>query len=312
MKAWQYVADNQPIVLNDVAEPTAAPGEIVIEVKAAGICHSDIGYLDGTISNLLPGGTVTLGHEVAGIVSEVGAGVGAFKVGERVAIKADLAGPGTGRDGGFAAKVSVQQELVVHVPDAVAWDQAAVSTDGGMTSYHAVMVRAAAKPGQKIGIIGFGGLGSLGVQTAVGIGAEVYVAEINEALFPMIRDAGVREVSTTIDTFAGLDLDAIIDFAGYGTTTASAVSVVRTSGKVVQVGLGVAEATIGIADLTVREIELLGSLGGNVDDNAKVLQMMAEGKLKSRTAIIGFDEVADAIERLRRGDVSGRFVVITD
>jgi propanol-preferring alcohol dehydrogenase len=312
MQAWQYVGDNQPIALNDVAEPVAGPGELVIDVRGSGICHSDIGYLDGTISNLLPGGPVTLGHEVAGVVSEVGAGVADFSLGDRVAIKADLAGPGTGRDGGFAAKVAAQRELVVRVPEGVPWDQAAVSTDGGMTSFHAVTVRAQVKAGEKVGIIGFGGLGSLGVQTALGLGAEVYVAEVNESLFPLIEAAGVSGIDTSITAFAGVGLDAVVDFAGYGTTTAQAIEVVRDRGRVVQVGLGVAQATINVSDLTVREIELLGSLGGDVDDNAKVLEMMAAGTLASRTTTIGFAEIGDAIERLRRGEVAGRLVVLID
>lgn len=63
MKAWQYLEDGAPIVLNDVPEPVLGPGDVLLEVKGAGICHSDIGFLDGTISSLLARKPITLGHE---------------------------------------------------------------------------------------------------------------------------------------------------------------------------------------------------------------------------------------------------------
>ncbi|UKA55197.1 zinc-binding dehydrogenase [Arthrobacter sp. FW305-BF8] len=310
MKAWQYERDGAPLALNEVPEPVAGPGEVLIDVKASGICHSDIGYLDGTISNLLPGGPVTLGHEIAGIVSDRGEGVTTTAVGDRVAIKADLLGPGCGRDGGFAPKVAVQAEFLVPIPEGVSWDQAAVSTDGGMTSFHAVTVRGQVTTGDRVGIIGFGGLGSLGLQIALGLGAEVFVADTKESLFPQITEAGASGVANTIGDFTDVGLDVVIDFAGYGTTTAEAITAVRHGGRVVQVGLGVSRATIDVNDLTLREIELVGSLGGTVEDNEQVLDMMARGALASRTTLIEFDGVAEAIERLRRGENSGRFVML--
>ena len=279
-------------------------------MKGAGICHSDLGNLDGTISYLLGFRPITLGHEVAGIVSELGAGVTDFAVGDRVAVRSFLKGPGTARDGGFQPKIAVQQELLVPVPEGVSWDQAAVSTDAGMTSYHAVMARAEAKAGDKIGIIGFGGLGSLGTTIALTAGAEVFVAETRTDLHPKILASGASQVATSISSFANQELDAIIDFAGFGTTTAEAVEAVRPEGKVVQVGLAESFGTLNLVSLTIRQVDLLGSCGGTNDDNAKVLELMAAGKLTSITECIRFDEIGSAIDRLRHGDVKGRFAVL--
>jgi propanol-preferring alcohol dehydrogenase len=312
VRAWQYERDGAPIGLNEVPDPRPARGEVVLAVKAAGICHSDIGYLDGVISNLLPGGPVTLGHEIAGVVIERGEGVSAVDIGDRVAVKADLDGPGCGRDGGFASKVSVQAELLVPVPVEVPWDQAAVSTDGGMTSLHAVTTQGNVQRGDRVGLIGYGGLGSLGLQIALGCGADVYVAESKESLFPGILAAGASGVSTSILDFGPSTFDVVIDFAGYGTTTASAITAVRRGGRVVQVGLAVGEATIDVNDLTLREVELVGSQGGTVADNAEVLGMMSRGELASLTELINFEDVPHAIERLRRGENTGRLVVVTD
>jgi D-arabinose 1-dehydrogenase-like Zn-dependent alcohol dehydrogenase len=225
-------------------------------------------------------------------------------------VRSIVEGPGTGRDGGFQPRVAVQTEVLIPVPDGVSWDQAAVSTDAGMTSYHAVMDRAATKAGDKIGIIGFGGLGSLGTVIARRAGAEVYVAETKLSLHSTILEAGAAGVSTTIEDFNDQTLDAIIDFAGFGTTTAAAVETVKPGGRVVQVGLAERFGTLDLITLTMSEINLLGSQGGTNADNAEVLQLMAEGHLTSETECIGFDEIGDAIEKLQRGENKGRYAVI--
>jgi D-arabinose 1-dehydrogenase-like Zn-dependent alcohol dehydrogenase len=310
MRAWQYIRDHAPITLMDVDEPCPSPGEVLLDVKAAGICHSDINKIDGTGSYLLAFRPITLGHEIAGVVTQVGDGVRGVAAGDRVAVRSSLDGPGTSRNGGFQPRITVQEELLVRVPDTVPWDQAAVSTDAGTTSYHAVMTRGRTKPGEKIGIIGFGGLGSLGAQVARRAGAQVYVAEINDALHSMIRAAGLIAVSVRIEDFADQGLDAIIDFAGSGTTTASAIETVRPGGRVVQVGFGAPLATLNLRTLTFKQVDLLGSLGGTNDDNAEVLAMMAAGQLRSQTTLVPFDQVGVALERLQRGDPVGRQVVI--
>ena len=166
MKAWQYVNDKEPIALNDVPEPVVGPTDVLVDVKAAGICHSDIGFLDGTISSLLGSKPITLGHESAGVVARLGSQVSGFAIGDRVAVRSAVEGPGCGRDGGFQNRIAAQSELLVRIPAGVRWDQAAVSTDAGTTAYHAVAIRGQVQAGDKVGIIGMGGLGSLAVQMA--------------------------------------------------------------------------------------------------------------------------------------------------
>ena len=102
----------------------------------------------------------------------------------------------------------------------------------------------------------------------------------------------------------------ICDFAGFGTTTAAAIEVVQEFGRVVLVGLGQNYGTLNLMDLTVKHVNLLGSLGGSNEDNARVLEMMAGGQLTSRTTIIGFDEVGEAMGKLARGEITGRLAVM--
>lgn len=311
MKAWQFVDDGQPLTLNDVNEPTAGPDEVVIDVKAAGLCHSDVGFLDGTLTSVLAFRPMTLGHEVAGVISEVGPNVTNFSIGDRVAIAAKVEGIAGSHHGGYAAKVVSATEWVVPIPDGVPWNQAAAATDAGMTSYNAVMDRGQVRAGMKVGVIGLGGLGSLGAQIANAAGASVYVAEINEAVHEFARNLdGVAGVSTTIHDFAAEGLDVIIDFAGTGTTTADAVEAVKDGGRVVLVGLAVAEGTIPLLTLVLKSVDLVGSQTGNPEHVAAVLEMIAAGKVVSRISDIDFDSIKDGLDRLARHEVTGRLVAV--
>lgn len=312
MKAWQFITENQPLELRDVPEPTPGAAELVIDVKGAGICHSDVGFLDGTLSSLLPKRPITLGHEIAGVVSAVGPDVTEFTVGQRVALPCDIPTPGTSMDGGFAEQVLTPAKFVIPIPDGVPFDQAAAATDAGMTSYHAAITVGGVKAGDKVGIIGLGGLGSLAVQICVGIGAEVYAAEVNEKVWDMGKELGVTAVAADIREFADKNLDVIIDYAGFGTTTAAAIEAVRPDGKVVQVGLGRPEGTINLQRLTLSRLTLVGSQAGTQEDCAAVLQLISEGKLKANITNIGFDEIGDGVQKLERGEVVGRLVAVRD
>lgn len=310
MKAWQFVDNGQPLTLNEVPDPVPTADGVVIDVRAAGLCHSDVGYLDGTLTPVLAFRPITLGHEIAGIISAVGDEVTDFAIGDRVVVPAKVEGPGTSLDGGFAPKVAAPAAFVIPLPDGVDWDQAAAATDAGLTSYHAVIVEGGVTSGTKVGIIGLGGLGSLGAQAALAVGAEVYVAEKNERVHEFARSLGVQHVSTDILAFADQDLDVIVDYAGFGSTTAGAIQTVKQGGRVVQVGLGVAEATIPIQQVVLKQVTLVGSLAGTNEDCAAVLELVAAGKLASKLEHVHFDEIAAGLGRLERGEVVGRLVAI--
>jgi propanol-preferring alcohol dehydrogenase len=312
MRAWQFMEVGKPLTLNEVPDPEPEGDELVIDMRAAGLCHSDVGFLDGTLTPLLPFAPITLGHEIAGTVSAVGADVTAFKVGDKVGVPCSIEGPGTSKNGGFATKVAVMEHLVVRVPDEVPFDQAAAATDAGITSYHAVMVRGLVTAGMKVGILGLGGLGSLGAQTVIANGAQFFVAEINEKVHDYARELGATAVATDITAFKDEKLDVIIDFAGSGTTTEAALETVRDRGRVVRVGLASETGTINLNALTLRSLELVGSQAGTKEDATKVLDLIAAGKLTSRITTIGFDKIGEGIEKLERGDVVGRLVALFD
>jgi 2-desacetyl-2-hydroxyethyl bacteriochlorophyllide A dehydrogenase len=312
MKAWQFIEERQPLTRREVAEPGLASDGVIVDVKAAGICHTDTGYVDGTLTFALGPAPITLGHEIAGIVSAVGVDVTTVAVGDRVAIPANAGGAGTAFDGGFAAKVASPANWVVPLPDGIDWGQAAAATDAGLTSYHATVAQGMVTQGTKVGIIGFGGLGSVGAQIAVTLGAEVYVAETSRRAQEFARSRGFDQVSDDIVEFEDRELDVVIDYAGFGTTTAGAIAAVRTGGRVVLVGMGVASGTIPLVQLAVKEVHLVGSLAGSLEDCVAVLKLIADGAVSSRLSHVTFDEIGEGLERLQRGEVVGRLVALLD
>jgi propanol-preferring alcohol dehydrogenase len=204
--------------------------------------------------------------------------------------------------------VVVDVQTLVRVPEAVPVDLAAAGTDAGMTSYHAVIVKGQVKAGDRVGVIGLGGLGQIGARLAVLAGADVYVAEIDRGAWPIAEELGAIDVKPSIADFGDVAFDVVVDFAGFGTTTAQAIEAVRVGGHVVQVGLGRFEATISTRALISRRATLVGSQGGTKDDIRAVYDHFASGAVTPRVTEIGFDGIPDGLERLREGRVVGRLV----
>ncbi len=310
MKCWQFTGPGEPLRLAEVPVPRPSAGEVLIEVRAAGLCHTDVGILDDPtwLARLGPR-PLTLGHEVAGVVVGVGETITNWQIGDRVGINpAGSTRPGLGQDGGYASHCLADPEDLVAMPDNLDFTHGALATDAGRAPYRAVMVRGQVRAGDKVGIIGLGGLGQIGARIAVLAGAQVHVAEIRESLWPLAERLGVHRVARSITEFKDADLDVIVDFAGFGTTTAEAIETVRLLGRVVQVGMGRLESTISTNALILKQVTLLGSRGGTVEDIAAVYEMFASGDLAPEYTTIGFEEIPWALDELRAGRGVGRYV----
>lgn len=314
MQAWQFTGVNEPLLRNDVASVPPGPGQVVVNIKAAGLCHTDLGVLtdEGWLSTIarIP---ITLGHEVAGVLAELGEGVTDWQVGDRVGIcpTTEAGAPGFAYDGGFGEQVTVDQVALVRIPDNVSFAQGAAGTDAGMTSHAAVLTNGQVKKGDTVCIIGMGGLGQFGARVAVLAGAEVYIVDTNEAVVELARALGAKEVRKSIAEYADIRFDCVVDFAGYNTTNA-ALEAVRFGGRVVQVGMGKLEASISIKALILSSVTLVGSVGGTKDDVAGVYHYFATGQMDTAITAITFDEIPDALDRLHHGGVIGRLVAVRD
>ncbi len=317
MKAWMFKDLETGLQFIDMPDPAPGPGEVVIDMRAAGLCHSDVGVTDGTITEALGFTPIVLGHEAAGIVSALGPDVTTAKAGDRVAVSAMGDGKngvigqptiGVGRHGAYAEKTLAPVTELIPIPDNVPFEQAAAATDAGMTAYHAIFTRGKLESGMKVGIIGLGGLGMTGARMAVIAGADVYAAEIDLAVHPAGLDRGITQIVTDVTDLAHVELDLIVDFAGFGTTTAGAISAIRHGGNIVQVGVGQQQATINTFHLAMKDIDLLGSVGGAPQETAEVLKFIASGQLTIATRTIAFEDIAAGLAELAVGVRGQRLV----
>ena len=316
MKGWQFNTTNEPLILVEKEDPKATPGTVIIDVKASGLCHSDVATLrDPGWLKILAKVPIILGHEIAGVISEVGEGVTDFKVGDKVGVcpvGKDGLGPGNGRDGGYANKVLVPACDLVKIPAGVTFAQAAAGTDAGMTSYHAMFNKGGAKAGMKVGVIGIGGLGQMAARAAVVKGCEVYAVDTNPAARELAKEIGCKAALENVSDLAQFAPELIVDYAGFGVTTAQAIDAVAVGGTVVLVGMGKLETTINTTNLILKSVQLKGSVGGTVEDVAAVYDLMAEGHLDPVITEITFDEIAEGLGRLERHEVTGRLVANLD
>ena len=315
MKAWRFYGTDKPLVFEEVPEPHAGPGEVVVDVKAAGVCHSDVSALDDPgwmpMFFRIP---MTLGHENAGVISQVGEGMEQWKVGDRVGLSpmmpdGDAIGYGKW-DGGYGPKLRATDANLVHLPDEVSFELGAMATDAGLTAYHALVARGGATKGMKVGIIGLGGLGYVGARVAVLMGCEVYGAEIAPETQKLAGEIGLTDVADSIDKFS--DLDLVVDYAGFGTTTATALTVLKEFGTLVQVGMGRLESTINTYPLIINQLNIRGSKSGTKEDLAALYDLMRSGQLNPPMNLIKQADVPDALDKLRKGGVVGRFIAVYD
>lgn len=307
MKAWVMDEVHGELRRAEVPVPTPGPGQVLVKVRGTGLCHSDVGFLEGVIPMMadLP---LILGHEAAGTVAAVGEGVTGFEIGEAVApaIPGHDA-PGVTHDGAYAEYFLATAALLAKLPEGADWGQAAAASDAGVTSYTGVIVHGGVKAGDRVGIVGLGGLGMTAARIAIITGATVYGVEPRESVWETAKAQGVERVVADVSEYAGEDLDVIIDFAGFGTTTAGALQAVKYGGTVVQVGLGATETTYNNVDLVSRAIVLRGSTPqGKPEHVEAVMEMIGSGDLTIHATEIDFEEIPDGIGRLQRGEVTGR------
>ncbi|RHW34014.1 alcohol dehydrogenase [Lysinibacillus yapensis] len=312
MKAWQFTEVNKPLELIEVPEPTPGKDEVKIKVKASGLCHSDVGVIEGVTTPSLGKIPMILGHEIAGVITELGEGVTDFEVGDRVAVRAGADAPGSATDGGYAEFAVSPSKFVVKIPDNVDFISAASATDGGMTSFHALSVTGQVKEGDKVAIVGLGGLGLYGAQIALGLGATVYGVDIKEESRKAAEQFGVKNCVKDVRELADEDIDVVVDFAGFEATLSGSIEAVRPGGRVVLIGLGASEGKINIFKFVTKSLTMASSIGGTTDDLKAVLELIGNGDVKPLLHQIKFDEISEGLQQLADNKVTGRLVAVID
>lgn len=330
MRALRFHADHD-IRVEDIPEPELREGAVKIRVAYCGICGTDLHeYLDGPIfcpghdtPHPLSGETlpVTLGHEMSGVVEEVGAGVDSVKPGDSVVVEPyfvcgecpqcrrgdyhlctkmgfiGLAGGG----GGLSEKIVVDERWVHPVGD-VPLDEAAL-IEPLTVAYHAVQ-RSGVRAGQSALVSGAGPIGLLTAAVLKGLGVTVIVSELAEARKEMARTTGVadhivdpsqEDVVERLREITGEGPDVGFDAAGVNATINTLLNAVRPGGVVVMEAIWGHRAELDMHALVVREIDLRGTIA-YVSNHADTIRMVQDGKIDLKpfiTAVLGLDEVID-------------------
>jgi propanol-preferring alcohol dehydrogenase len=349
VQAYRIVEWGRPAEFVDVPVPAPGAGEVLVRMKGAGLCRSDLDMIEAVPASqpyaaVLPAG-FTLGHENAGVVEMVGAGVTDLAEGDAVVVhhmhscghcefchegheqscRTFARGAigmtrGVGIDGGLAPFMIVPRRELVALG---ALDPVMVSplTDAGVTSYRAVKsVLARLRPGSNAVVIGLGGLGAYAVQFLKLLSpATVYALDRSEARLADGRRYGADHVllsdhlaaETIMDLTGGRGADAIIDLVGTDATLALAAAVSRPHGRIVLVGLEGGSLRAGWGTLATT-CEFAVSLGSTRADLREVCELAAGGKLIIDLERFAFADVEAAYERLRAGLLTGRAVITFD
>ena len=315
MKAFRFNDFKSGLQLCDVPRPTPGPSEVLIQVKAAGLCHTDCTVMEDASYSLILQRPITLGHEVAGVIAEIGSEVKGYEIGDQIA-SCQICHPpedadwrniiGKSYDGGYAEFAIVKVSNIVRIPEGVTFAQAAVATDAVATAYHAVVTEGPVKPGQTIAVVGLGGLGLPAVRIAGLKGAVVYGVDLDSGKYAQAKQAGATDCASSLSDFKDVQFDIIFDFAGAGVTTSEAALAVKPGGKVVLVGLFSKQTTLNTFDFITRRITLLGSVGASKGDLHDVLELIATKQLTPLTTEIPFLDIPKGLADLNGGRVIGR------
>ncbi|MFF5250737.1 NAD(P)-dependent alcohol dehydrogenase [Streptomyces leeuwenhoekii] len=338
--AYAAPAAKAPLERTTIERREVGAYDVSIDIKFAGICHSDLHQVrEGWGEAIFP---MVPGHEIAGIVTEVGSAVTRFEVGDRVGVGCMVdscrecenckAGQeqycvqgnvptynGIGRDGepthgGYSQKIVVDENYVVRIPEGLPLDAAAPLLCAGITLY-SPLKRFGAGPGKKVAIVGLGGLGHMGVKIAHALGAEVTV--LSQSLRK--KDDGLKlgadhyyatsdpktfeELAGTFDLIVST-VSAPLDFGAY-------LSLLKTHGTLANVGAPEEPVSLNLFSVIGGGKSLAGSMIGGIAETQEMLDFCAAHGIGAEIELIAASEINEAYERVLASDVRYRFVIDT-
>jgi alcohol dehydrogenase (NADP+) len=330
-----------PLVRTTIERRDLGPHDVLIEIRYAGICHSDIHTVRGEWGEVpYP---LTVGHEIVGVVAEVGSEAGKHAVGDRVGVGcmvnscrecdncragqeqycttgnvgtyADEDRDGTITQGGYSTHVVVDEDFVLRVPESIPYEKAAPLLCAGITTY-SPLAHWQAGPGKKVAVVGMGGLGHMAVKLAVAMGAEVTVLSqtlgkkddglaFGAADYQATRDAATFEALANSFDLIINTVSAPIDMAAY-------LGLLRLDGTLVSVGAPPEPLPVPVFALFGSRRSFAGSSIGGIAETQEMLDFCAERDIAPEVEVIDADQVNEAYERVLKSDVRYRFVIDVD
>ena len=334
MKAAVLEEFHKPLVIREVAIEEPGSDEITVEVKAAGLCLTDVHIRDGRIPSVtLPR---ILGHETSGVVAKKGVEVTDFQIGDRVVICIDvtcgqcdhcLQGEttrcsnlnriGFERNGGMAEFVNVPGANLEKLSENVSFEKASIIPDAVGTMYRGLKKMGKVGIGSKVAILGIGGLGMQGIKIAKLLGANVTGTSRNDVKLEMAKSIGADlTINTERDDFVETakkavgQFDVVVDCIGTKQSMIDAVSVCRNGGRAVALGYVDPKLEALFYDVVIREKKILGARGVSRKEFREVMGLVNAGLLDPDIGeIIPISQVNQAMEELERGEFLTRSVL---
>ncbi|MFJ5937590.1 NAD(P)-dependent alcohol dehydrogenase [Streptomyces sp. NPDC003444] len=343
MKALQYRAVGAPPEVVTVPDPEPGPGQVLLKVTAAGVCHSDIAVMSWSADQLPFPLPLTLGHEGVGTVEALGAGAEGFAVGDAVAVygpwgcgacsmcaqgkenyclraaELGIRPPGLGAPGAIAEYMVVDSTRHLVPLGGLDPVRAAPLTDAGLTPYHAVK-RSLPKlvPGSTAVVIGTGGLGHVAIQLLRAMtAARVVALDVTEEKLALARAVGAHEAVLSDASAAGAvreltggrGAEVVLDFVGAQPTVTSAGAMAAIEGDVTIVGLGGGALPVGFGS-PAYEVSVASPYWGTRAELIEVLDLARAGAVDVHVETYALDDAPKAYERLHEGRVDGRAVIL--
>jgi propanol-preferring alcohol dehydrogenase len=335
MKAAVVRAFGKPLVIENVPVPTPGPGEILVKVKACGVCHTDLHAASGDWP-VKPVPPFIPGHEAAGVVAALGPDVTGFKPGDAVGVawlhdacmRCEYCETGwetlcehqhnTGYsvNGGFAEYVVASAAFAARLPAEVDFAAIAPILCAGVTTYKGLK-ETDARPGEWVVISGIGGLGHVAVQYAKAMGLKVVAVDIAEDKLKLARASGADRAVNALSADA---VDSVLRYTGGGAhgvlvtavstaAFAQALKMVRRKGTVSLVGLPPGEFPTPIFDVVLKRITVRGSIVGTRRDLDEAIAFAAEGKVRSEITKAPLADINAVFDRMKAGKIDGRIVL---
>jgi propanol-preferring alcohol dehydrogenase len=337
MRAARYHGPGKPLRLEMVAIRPLKRGEVRVRVRAAGVCHTDLHFLSGVLNlGIFP---LTLGHEIAGEVAEVGEEVAGLAVRDPVLVsyyaacghchwcrtdRANLcpqlvAEYGFTADGGYAEHVIVPAKNLVRLPDGLDLAEAATLGCSVTTAIHAAGTIAGVRLGETVVVYGAGGVGFGLIQYCKLAGARVIAVSRSEArrakaiaLGADVVLDGVRPVGEEVRAETrGEGADVVFELAGVDATMGQAVKALRRRGRLVFVGYSADQLTVSPLQLLIGELVVTASVGNTLGELIQAVDLAASGNIRAVVdRRVSLEALPDTLESLRRGEIVGRAVVV--
>ena len=339
-KAFAAYADDQPLAPLSIDRRTPRPDDVAIEILYCGVCHSDLHFAKNDWG--LTRYPIVPGHEIVGRVTSVGSDVTRFKTGDVVGVGcmvdscrtcsacqddveqyclngftmtygSDDRHDGTMTQGGYSESIVVSEHFVLTMPEGIDLPSAAPILCAGITTYSPLRHHGVGK-GHKVGVIGMGGLGHMGVKLAKALGAEVTVFTRSDAKVEEAKQHGADHVVVSSDEeqmkAVAETFDFMLDTVPVQHDINPYLAALRYDGTHIMVGLmDPIEPAVQGANLIFKRRVLAGSLIGGIAETQELLDFCAEHKITCDVEMIDMQTINTAFERMQKGDVRYRFVI---